>query len=58
MATILVSIGVIALCVILLGVKIFFVKNGRFPSGHVHDNPAMRKHHIHCAYEEEIEKTK
>lgn len=58
MATVLLAVGVIALCVILLGVKVFFVKNGRFPSGHIHDNPAMRKRQIHCAYREEIEKLK
>lgn len=50
MATILLSICVIALCIILLGVKVLFVKNGKFPSGHIHDNPAMRKHNIECAH--------
>lgn len=54
MATILLSIGVIALCTILLGVKVLFVKNGKFPSGHIHDNPAMRKHNIECARHEEM----
>lgn len=54
MATILLSIGVIALCIILLGVKVLFVKNGKFPSGHIHDNPAMRKHNIECARHEEM----
>lgn len=56
MPTILLSVAVIALCIILLGVKVLFVKNGKFPSGHLHDNPAMRKHHIGCAYREENEK--
>ena len=54
MATILLSICVIALCIILLGVKVLFVKNGKFPSGHIHDNPAMRKHNIECARHEEM----
>lgn len=54
MATILLSICVTALCIILLGVKVLFVKNGKFPSGHIHDNPAMRKHNIECARHEEM----
>ena len=42
-------------CVLsLLGVKVLFVKNGKFPSGHIHDNPAMRKHNIECARHEEM----
>lgn len=56
MPTILLSIGIIALCIIMLGVKVFFVKGGKFPSGHIHDNPAMRKHNIRCAKDEELRK--
>ena len=37
------------IAVLLLGVKALFVKGGKFPSGHVHDNPAMRKRGIGCA---------
>ena len=37
------------LAIIMLGVKVLFVKGGRFPSGHVHDNPAMRRRGIGCA---------
>ena len=54
MATILLSIGVITLCIILLGVKVHFEKYGKFPSGNIHDNPAMRKHNIECARHEEM----
>lgn len=54
MATILLSVGVIALCIVLLGVKVFFVKGGKFPSMHIHDNPAIRKKHISC-YKEELD---
>ena len=52
MATILLSVGVIALCIVLLGVKVFFVKGGKFPSMHIHDNPAIREKHISCYKEE------
>ena len=58
MATVILSVCMIAACIVLLGVKVFFVKNGQFPSGHIHDNPAMRKRHSRCAYEEETEKLK
>ena len=53
--TILISIGVVALCIVLLGIRVFFVKGGKFPSSHIHDNPAMRKKHIGCALREEME---
>jgi len=33
----LISIALIAVAVVLLGVKVFFVKGGKFPSGHAHD---------------------
>lgn len=29
--------------VLLMGVKVLFVKGGRFPSGHAHDLPALKK---------------
>lgn len=36
------SIVLIAFAILLLGVKVFFVKNGKFPSGHAHDIAALR----------------
>lgn len=50
--TILVSIAILALCVLLLGVKVFFVKGGKFPSSHIHDNAALAKKGIRCSKEE------
>lgn len=35
-------------CVLLLGVKVFFVKGGRFPSGHAHDSEALRRKGVGC----------
>lgn len=35
------SILLIALAFVLLGVKVLFVKNGKFPSGHAHDIAAL-----------------
>ena len=39
----------LAAAMVLLGVKVLFVKGGKFPSGHVHDNAALRERGIHCA---------
>lgn len=49
MKVFLLSIVIIALCVLLLGVKVFFVRGGKFPSGHVHSSPALRRRGISCA---------
>lgn len=32
----------VGLAIVLLGVKVLFVKGGKFPSGHVHDLPARQ----------------
>ncbi len=46
MKLILITIGLIAVAVVLLGVKVLFVKGGEFPSGHAHNLPQlnMKKH--------------
>lgn len=41
--------GFLALAVVLLGVKVFFVKGGHFPSPHISDNKYLRKKGITCA---------
>lgn len=56
MATLLLTVGLIALAVILLGVKIFFVKGGKFPNTHIHANPEMKKRGITCARDSEFYK--
>jgi len=43
MKLLLVTICLLLAAVLLLGVKVFFVKGGKFPSGHVHDIPALKK---------------
>lgn len=47
------TIALLALAVVLLGVKVLFVKGGRFPSGHVRDVAALRSRRIGCALEDE-----
>lgn len=49
MKLLLLSILLVAVAVVLLGVKVLFVKGGRFPSSHIHSSEAMRKRGIDCA---------
>ncbi|MDE6270711.1 MAG: hypothetical protein K2M12_07680 [Muribaculaceae bacterium] len=49
MKVILLSVAVLAVSVVLLGVKVLFVRGGRFPSGHVHSSPELRRRGIGCA---------
>ncbi|MBR1543413.1 MAG: hypothetical protein IJ626_00775 [Muribaculaceae bacterium] len=57
MATqIMIVILLVGVAVALLGVKVFFVKGGRFPNTHIHGNPEMRKRGITCAKDEEFYK--
>lgn len=43
MKSVLLAIALVALSVVLLGVKVLFVKGGRFPSGHAHDLPQLKR---------------
>lgn len=44
----------VSLCVIGLGVNIFFRKDGKFPETEIENNVQMRKRGIRCAKEEEM----
>ena len=48
--TLLLSIALLGLALIALGVKVLFVKNGKFPSGHVSQHKALRDRNITCAH--------
>ena len=56
MRIVVISVIFVTLAVLLLGVKVFFVKGGRFPSGHVHDVPALRDKNVTCALRDEKKK--
>ena len=56
MATLLLTMAIVGLAVLLLGVKVFFIKGGRFPNTHIHDNAEMRKRGITCARDKEFYK--
>ncbi|MDE7459088.1 MAG: hypothetical protein K2M77_09520 [Muribaculaceae bacterium] len=53
MKLVLLSIAIIGLSVVLLGVKVLFVKGGRFPSGHVGHSAALRRKGISCAHNDQ-----
>lgn len=49
METIILSIIILLICVVLLGVKVLFIKGAKFPSGHVHSSAPLRERGISCA---------
>ena len=53
MKILLLAFVLIAIAIVLLGVRVLFVKNGKFPSGHVGASVELRKRGIGCAHEDE-----
>lgn len=51
MKTVILAIAALLVCVLLLGVKVLFVKGASFPSGHVGHSAALRSKGIGCASE-------
>lgn len=49
METIILSVIILLICVVLLGVKVLFIKGVEFPSGHIHSSAPLRKRGISCA---------
>jgi hypothetical protein len=45
---VLLSFGLILVSFLLLGIKVFFVKDGHFPDTHVGNNKVLRERGIHC----------
>ena len=54
MKLLILTLVLLLVAVALLGVKVFFVKGGRFPNTHIHGNPEMKKRGIHCARDDEF----
>lgn len=48
MKLVILTILFVLLAVVLLGVKVLFIKGSRFPSGHIGSNPALLKRGIRC----------
>ncbi|MGL4331549.1 MAG: hypothetical protein ACRCZQ_10260 [Bacteroidales bacterium] len=45
----LIVIIIVGISVLLLGIKVFFTKNGKFPNTHIEGNKALSKKGITCA---------
>lgn len=46
---------IVGISVLMLGVKVFFIKDGKFPNFHVGNNEALRKHRIGCVQSQDYE---
>jgi len=53
--TILITLLIVAICIALLGMRIFFVKGGKFPNTHVSGNKALRDKGVGCAQSQDRE---
>ncbi len=58
LAVIVISIVLLVLAVLLLGVRVFFVKNGKFPNIHIGASQAMKERGIACATTQDREMQK
>ena len=50
-----ITLLIVAICILLLGVKVFFVKGGKFPNTHVSGNAALRRKGIGCVQSQDRE---
>lgn len=50
--TIVAAAILVGVAVVIMGVKALFVKGGKFPTGHAHDIPELRRRGIGCAHRE------
>lgn len=41
--------AILFIAILLMGVKVFFTKKGKFPNTHIGGNPYLRDKGIHCA---------
>ena len=51
-------IGIVALSLLLLSIRVVLKKNGRFSSQHISESKAMRQQGIHCATAQDREARK
>lgn len=56
--TLFITLLIVAVSVLLLCVKILFVKNGKFPNSHVSGNKHLRKQGIGCVQSQDREAQK
>ncbi|MDL2213288.1 hypothetical protein LJC29_04905 [Bacteroides sp. OttesenSCG-928-N06] len=53
--TILLSVLIVAICLVLLAVKMLLVKGGKFPNTHISGSKAMRDRGITCVQSQDRE---
>jgi hypothetical protein len=53
--TLLLGIAVLFMAILLMGIKVFFTKNGEFPNTHIGRSKAMRERGISCATSQDRE---
>ncbi|NDV83618.1 hypothetical protein [Bacteroides sp. 51] len=53
--TLLTSLLIVAICIVLLAVKILFVRGGKFPNTHISGSKAMRERGIGCVQSQDRE---
>ena len=51
--TITISVVLLPIAILLMGVKVFFTKNGSFPNTHISGSQAMKDRGISCATSQE-----
>lgn len=49
MKVILLSVALLLVCVLLMAVRVLFVKGGKFPDGHAH-SPRLRQKGVGCCH--------
>lgn len=58
MSVAIVALVLLLIAVVLLGIRVFFVKDGKFPNTHIGSNKAMREKGIACATSQDREAQK
>jgi len=53
--TLLVGLVIMLIVFLLMGIRVFFVKGGKFPNMHIGGNKALRERGITCAKSQEAE---
>ena len=49
------GIVILFITILLMGIRVFFTKKGKFPSLHIGDSKAMQEKGIHCATSQDAE---
>lgn len=50
--------AILFVSILLMGVRVFFSKNGKFPSLHIGDSQPLKDRGIHCATSQDLEMRK